>query len=122
MYVITGMPRILRSDCGTENCNLAFIQPFLRRNHDDVFSEMESFRYGRSSANQVKSCYHCVIVIVVVMNVPYTCMQRIESWWSQLGRKFTQWWRSFFLVCIIIYVSTLLTMAKIVVYGGFWSL
>lgn len=50
-----GMPMIHRSDCGTDNTNLGFIQPYLRRNHADCFSDMGSFRYGKSTANQV-SC------------------------------------------------------------------
>lgn len=49
------MPRLLRADCGTENTNLAFIQPFLRRNHIDCFCGSDSFRYGKSVTNQVKN-------------------------------------------------------------------
>jgi len=48
-----GVPRLLRTDCGTENTNLSFIQPFLRRTHSDSFSGFESFRYGKSVTNQV---------------------------------------------------------------------
>ena len=48
-----GTPRLLRSDCGTENVNLAFIQPYLRRNCSDCFAGYESFRYGKSTTNQV---------------------------------------------------------------------
>ena len=43
----------MRVDCGTENSVLAFIQPFLRRNHGDCFAEFDSFRYGKSVTNQV---------------------------------------------------------------------
>ena len=50
---LLGVPRILRADYGTENTNLAFIQPYLRRSHTDCFAESESFRYGRSVSNQV---------------------------------------------------------------------
>ena len=46
-----GVPRILRSDCGTEN-TLHF---FLRRNHADCFSGSASFRYGKSVSNQVRA-------------------------------------------------------------------
>ena len=52
-----GVPRIVRGDCGTENTNLAFIQPYLRRSHTDCFAGMESFRYGRSVSNQVSNRY-----------------------------------------------------------------
>ena len=47
------MPRLVRVDCGTENSSLAFIQPFLRRNHGDCYAGFESFRYGKSVTNQV---------------------------------------------------------------------
>ena len=50
-----GVPRILRSDCGTENTHIAFLQPFLRRNHADCFSGSASFRYGKSVSNQVRA-------------------------------------------------------------------
>lgn len=43
----------MRTDLGTENSNLAFIQPYLRRNHLDCFSGSDSFRYGKSVSNQV---------------------------------------------------------------------
>ena len=52
--ILSGMPRVLRTDCGTKDTNLAFIQPYLRRSHADCFSGMESFRYGRSVSNQVR--------------------------------------------------------------------
>ena len=48
------MPMVLRCDCGTENSHLAFIQPYLRRNHHDCFSGTDSFRYGKSTTNQVQ--------------------------------------------------------------------
>ena len=48
-----GVPRILRSDCGTENTHIAFLQPYLRRNHTDCFSGLASYRYGKSVSNQV---------------------------------------------------------------------
>ena len=49
-----GTPRLLRCDLGTENSRLAFIQPFLRRNDGDSFAGSSSFRYGKSTANQVQ--------------------------------------------------------------------
>ena len=54
LHHVLVVPRILRTDCGTENTNLAFIQRYLRRSHADCFSGMESFRYGRSVSNQVR--------------------------------------------------------------------
>ena len=50
---IEGAPRLLRCDLGTENANLAFMQPFLRRHGTDCFAEFDSFRYGKSVSNQV---------------------------------------------------------------------
>ena len=50
----SGTPRILRCDMGTENSNIAFIQPFLRRYGTDCFAGDSSFRYGRSVSNQVR--------------------------------------------------------------------
>ena len=52
-HIVIGVPRIVRADCGTENTNVAFIQPFLRHNHGDCFSGALSFRYGSSVTNQV---------------------------------------------------------------------
>lgn len=46
-------PRIVRTDRGTENCTVAFLQPFLRRNGQDRLSKENSFQYGRSASNQV---------------------------------------------------------------------
>lgn len=48
-----GTPRIIRADCGTENVNIAFMQPYLRHNHEDCFAGRLSFRYGKSVTNQV---------------------------------------------------------------------
>ena len=46
---------LLRSDCGTENTNVAFIHPYLRRYGTDPFKGMDSYRYGKSTTNQVTS-------------------------------------------------------------------
>ena len=54
-FSLTGTPRILRCDLGTENCNVAFLQPFLRHNGTDCFAGEHSFRYGKSVSNQVLS-------------------------------------------------------------------
>ena len=32
------LPKRVRTDCGTENCEMAAIQSFLRRNHNDEYS------------------------------------------------------------------------------------
>lgn len=56
---VQGCPTILRTDCGTENANVAFIQSTLREHHGDAFSGAASHQYGRSVSNQ-----------------------RIECWWS----------------------------------------
>ena len=55
LYLI-GCPRIVRSDRGTENSRIAYLQPFLHRNGSGVDS---SFQYGKSSSNQV--CDTCKI-------------------------------------------------------------
>lgn len=57
------VPKRLRTDCGTENCEMAAIQCFLRRNHNDDYSGQKAHIYGSSHLNQ-----------------------RIEAWWS-LFRK-----------------------------------
>ena len=49
---LTGCPRIVRGDRGTENSRIAYLQPFLRRNGSGADN---SFQYGRSASNQV--CY-----------------------------------------------------------------
>ena len=50
-----GAPRIVRTDCGTENTVVAGLQRFFRSEADDDFSGDKSFLYGKSSANQVNS-------------------------------------------------------------------
>ena len=56
---VRGAPRIVRTDPGTENCNVAGIRCFFRRNGSDSLAGEKSFMYGRSVSNQ-----------------------RIEAWWS----------------------------------------
>jgi len=48
-----GCPSVVRSDRGSENCNVGFLQPFLRRNGEDCFSGEKSFMYGKFTSNQV---------------------------------------------------------------------
>ena len=66
-------PRILRTDLGTENTTVAFLQPFLRSSGTDEFSGPKSFMYGQSTSNQ-----------------------RIEALWSILRRSNMDWWITFF--------------------------
>ena len=61
---LKGCPRIVRSDCGTENVTLAAIQCSLRATHQDEYAAEKAHRYGSSPANQ-----------------------RIEGWWSFLKRS-----------------------------------
>ena len=61
-----GVPKLLRTDLGTENSNLAFIQPYLRRNHVDCFSGIDSFRYGKSVSNQVCLFYATLLLIIMI--------------------------------------------------------
>ena len=53
----TGCPRIIRSDCGTENTSLATAQMALRHEHDDAFSSEKSFRFGSSTTSTVRNFY-----------------------------------------------------------------
>ena len=59
--VCIGCPRIVRSDRGTENSTVAFLQAFLRRNPQDQLAGALSFQYGRSASNQVSvlGCMTC---------------------------------------------------------------
>ena len=50
---LTGCPRLLRTDMGTENSSIAVIQPILRHHHYDSLSKSNSHRYGKSTSNQV---------------------------------------------------------------------
>lgn len=52
LFYVAGLPSVVRTDHGTENSVVAYIQPFLRRNGTDEFFD-KSFRYGRSVFNQV---------------------------------------------------------------------
>ena len=48
-----GCPSVLRTDAGTENPVLSLVQPILCHLHNDDFIQERSFRYGRSTSNQV---------------------------------------------------------------------
>ena len=63
------VPCIIRCDRGTEKIHIENAQKYLRRNGDDTFAGENSFIYGKS-----------------------TGYQRIEAWWSILGRQCTSYW------------------------------
>jgi hypothetical protein len=67
------VPRMVRSDGGSENVVIRDIQIALRSFHHDDMSGERSFSVGISTANQ-----------------------RIEMVWSCLKRSFTQFWRNIF--------------------------
>lgn len=66
-YVLEGCPTIVRADRGTENCNVASLQPFLRENASDSFRGEKSFMYGKSTSNQVTTKYFAL---------KYTCFNK----------------------------------------------
>lgn len=49
---ILGCPVILRTDLGTENSMVSYLQPFLRRHSTDSLVH-SCFLYGKSTSNQV---------------------------------------------------------------------
>lgn len=67
------MPRIIRSDCGTENTLIEVFQRALRRNHNDEYTGAYTFIKGRSTANE-----------------------RIEKYWRHLGNQVTTFYIKFF--------------------------
>ena len=67
------VPCLLRCDRGTENVHLEKMQKFWRRNGTDMFAGVNSFLYGRSTANQ-----------------------RIEAFWAVLRRQCTNFWMNMF--------------------------
>ena len=50
---VKGCPRLLRTDLGSENSKIAFLQPMLRHYHSDSLSGCNSHCYGKSTSNQV---------------------------------------------------------------------
>ena len=68
---LEAIPRRIRTDCGTENCVLATIQCYFRREHTDEFAGHKVHVYGSSHSNQ-----------------------RIEAWWLCLRRN----WSSFIII------------------------
>ena len=55
MHTYAGCPSIVRSDRETGNCNVAFLQSFLREAYNDTFQGEKSF-IGKSTSNQVCIC------------------------------------------------------------------
>ena len=64
----TGLPSVIRSDHGTENSIISYLQPFLRRHGRDEFHD-NSFRYGRSVSNlqvQWEVSFSCTATCVCI--------------------------------------------------------
>ena len=55
IFFLTGCPRIVRADKGTENAKISFLHPFLRHQGTNGIdnSAANTFRYGKSMNNQV---------------------------------------------------------------------
>lgn len=70
---IRQVPRVVRADCGTENCVIRDLQMAFRYFHGDAMSGRKSFMYGRSTSNQ-----------------------RIERFWGVLNGNFTTFWKNYF--------------------------
>lgn len=71
------IPRLIRSDAGTENVILKDLQTSLRFFHNDEMSGVKSFLVGRSSGNQ-----------------------RIERLWRDVSEHVTHFWKNTFLELI----------------------
>jgi len=67
------VPRLVRTDKGTENVTAALLQKGFRLNHDDSLAGHMSYIAGKSTSNQ-----------------------KIECWWSQMRRLGANWWISYF--------------------------
>ena len=63
VFEFIGAPMLLRTDRGTENSVVAFVQPTLRSQNTDCFAGEYSFHYGRSTSNQV--IYLCEYMCVL---------------------------------------------------------
>ena len=90
MNSLTGTPCVLRTDCGTDNTRLAFIQPFLRRDHLDCFAGSDSFRYGNAGERGVKTfqsrhSMHCMALWIPKVGVHDNnlCLLGREKPWDQ---------------------------------------
>ena len=67
------VPRVVRSDKGTENVIVRDLQIALRYHHNDGMAGLNSYQVGRSTSNQ-----------------------RIERFWRTLTQNFGQFWRNLF--------------------------
>ena len=67
------LPKMVRSDCGTENVYVAGIQCYMRRNGGDEKAGLNAHVYGSSHHNQ-----------------------RQEAWWSFLRKSTSNWMINFF--------------------------
>ena len=70
---VSGLPRKVRSDDGTDNSIVAVVHTYLRSSHSDKDACLGCFLTGRSTANQ-----------------------RIEAYWSHLAKDSPGWWINFF--------------------------
>ena len=70
---LKGVPRLIRTDKGTENIWIATLQKFFRRNDAGGLAGHKSIIQGKSTANQ-----------------------RIEAFWSKLKQGAGGWWVNFF--------------------------
>lgn len=70
---LKGCPKIVRTDCGSENVIIAGMQCYFRAESSDEFSKEKAHQYGSSPANQ-----------------------RIEGWWSSFGKSRSSFWRNWF--------------------------
>ena len=68
-----GCPRLVRTDCGTENGTLAAMQSYFRQEGNDKLSGLKAHKYGSSPSNQ-----------------------RIECWWSFFRHGRASWWIDLF--------------------------
>ena len=89
-----GCTRMLRGDRGTENSRIAYLQPFLRRNRSGAEN---SFQYNMGGLQVIRFAYLSAFTWRFIIIVCFIS-QRIEAWWSQLRRSFTDWWLKFFQV------------------------
>ena len=78
-----GVPKLMRSDKGTENVVVRDLQRLLRWDNVDSLAGSKSFIQGKSSSNQ-----------------------RIESWWSKFREGGGGWWINF----LKIFVTQALTL------------
>jgi hypothetical protein len=55
---LRGCPRLVRSDCGTENVLVAAMQCYFRASGDDEFAGLNAHKYGSSPSNQRIEGWH----------------------------------------------------------------